>query len=88
MMKRFSAILAAGLVTLAPCLGCHTRNTGDGSFAMTFGTTLTFSHNGPEEGESQVGIDVEEWMRRPVIEWLVDDGQSIDDEQSIETDGE
>ena len=76
MMKRFPAILAASLAALAPCLGCHTRNAGDGDFSISFGTTLTFSHHGPEVGESQVGVDLEEWMRRPVIEWLIDDEQS------------
>lgn len=80
--SRAGTAIAAIVVAVGLCFGCHARNYENGDISFSFGTTFTIAHHGPEKDEAQVGIDFQPWMQKPVVDWIVElnDGQSVEPE--------
>ncbi len=75
--KRLFLLLFAVLL-----FGCKAYAQDDNTFTVTFGTSLSFASIGPKDTDKrgEFGIDVQDWMKVPLVEWIVANEQSPGDD--------
>ena len=88
MALRLKEVATAGLwLFLAAAMiysfcGCKAYMQDDGKFEVGFKTMLTFEQTGPKETEglAEVGIDFQDWAKKPIVEYFIDsDGDGVAD---------
>lgn len=77
-------IMLAAIVWFSFCgsIGCKGYAQDDSSFVVTFGTSLTFASVGPKDTtrEGKFGMDFQDWMKQPLVNWIIDNEQSPGDD--------
>lgn len=83
----WAILLAAVAYTL---FGCKAYMKDDSKFVVTFGTSLEFESVGPKDVErtSEVGVDFQDWAKKPVTAWLIDSDGDGEFDQSGEPNDE
>ncbi len=72
------------------CFGCKGYMQDDNTFVVTFGTSLTFKSIGPKDVDrrGEVGIDFQDWVKKPIAEYFIDtDGDGVLDQSGEVTNG-
>ena len=70
------------LPALFMLIGCKAYMQDDSKFVVSLGTSLTFETVGPKETDdiATVGVDFQDWMKKPLVDWIVESEQSPSDE--------
>ena len=70
------------------CLcGCLAYMQDDAKFVVSLGTSLTFETIGPKETDdsAKVGVDFQEWVKKPLVEWVIDSDGDGEADMSADT---
>ena len=80
----------AGLVLFSLCSGCKAYAQDDNTFTVTFGTSLTFASVGPKKTDTraEAGLDFQDWVKKPIVEWMIDSDGDGEFDQSGELNDE
>lgn len=76
-------MMLAAIACFAFCAtsGCKAYAQDDNTFTVTFGTSLSFASIGPKDTDrrGEFGIDFQDWMKVPLVNWIIDNEQSPGD---------